>query len=107
VARVAGLVAIAAFGIVASQVFDRALDRHLSEEGLATVGARISPSERQKLGAAQAPPDLGQPERRGVQQAIAAALADSFRVSMRIAAALALLASACALALIRVPVRSG
>ena len=107
VARVAGLVAIAAFGIVASHVFDRTLDRRLSERGLAAVAAKIPAVERQKLGAAQAPPGISPSERRGVEQAIAATLSDSFRVSMRIAAALALLASACALALIRVPTGSG
>ena len=107
VARVAGLVAIAAFGIVASHVFDRTLDRRLSERGLAAVAAKIPAVERQKLGAAQAPPGISPSERQGVEQAIAATLSDSFRVSMRIAAALALLASACALALIRVPTGSG
>jgi len=103
VARVGGLVAIAAFGVVASHVFDRALDRRLSESGLGAVASRISSSERHKLGAAQAPPDLSEPDRRRAQQAIAAALADSFGVSMKIAAALALLSSACAVILIRIP----
>jgi EmrB/QacA subfamily drug resistance transporter len=107
VARVAGLVAIAAFGIVASHVFDRTLDRRLSERGLAAVAAKIPAVERQKLGAAQAPPEISLSERRGVEQAIAATLSDSFRVSMRIAAALALLASASALIAIRNPSRSG
>ena len=101
VARVAGLVAIAAFGVVAAGVFDRALDRRLSEEGLAAVASRIPAAERRKLGAAQAPPGSTEGESQGVQRAIAAALTDSFRVSMRIAAALALLSSACALVFIR------
>jgi EmrB/QacA subfamily drug resistance transporter len=97
VARVAGLLAIAAFGVVASSVFDGALDRRLSERGLAPVASKIPAAERHKLGAAQVPPGLPEPERRGIQQAIAAALADSFRVSMKVSAALALLSSACAL----------
>ncbi len=102
VARVAGLVAIAAFGVVASGVFDRALDRHLSEAGLAAVSAKIPASERLKLGAAQAPRTSSAAEARGVEKAIAAALVDSFRVSMKISAALALLSSVCALTLIRI-----
>jgi MFS family permease len=101
VARVAGLVAIAAFGVVASGVFDRALDRRLSESGLAAVAPRIPAAERRKLGAAQAPPGSTEPETRGIRRAIAAALADSFRVSMKIAAALALLSSVCAVAFIQ------
>ena len=97
VARVAGLLAIAAFGVVASYGFDRALDRRLSESGLGSIAAKISPAERHKLGAAKAPPDLSELQRRRAQQAIAAALADSFRASMKIAAALAVLSSMCAL----------
>jgi EmrB/QacA subfamily drug resistance transporter len=101
VARVAGLVAIAAFGVVTSGLFDRALDRRLSEGGLAAVAPRIPAAERRKLGAAQAPPGSTEREARGVQRAIAAALSDSFRVSMKIAAALALLSSVCAVAFIQ------
>jgi EmrB/QacA subfamily drug resistance transporter len=97
VARIAGLLAIAAFGVVASYGFDRALDRRLSERGLASIASRISPAERHKLGAAQTPPDLSEFQRRRAQQAIAAALEDSFRASMKIAAFLALLSSMCAL----------
>jgi EmrB/QacA subfamily drug resistance transporter len=106
VARVAGLIAIAAFGVVASSVFDRALDRRLSERGIAAAASKIPAAERRKLGAAQPPSDLSEPERRRAQQAIAAALVDSFRVSMKIAAVLALLSSACALAFIP-PQRAG
>ena len=107
VARVAGLIAIAAFGVVASGVFDRSLDRRLSEAGLAGVAPRISAAERHKLGAAQAPPGSTAFEKREVGRAIAASVIDSFRVSMRIAAALALLSSGSALTLIRVPSRWG
>lgn len=101
VARVAGLVAIAAFGIVASHVFDRALDRRLSEAGLAAVAPKIPADERRKLGAAQPPPDVTATARVRAQEAIQAALADSFRVSMRVAAGLAILASASAFVWIR------
>ena len=101
VARVAGLVAIAAFGVIAAGVFDRALDRRLSEAGLAALAPKIPAAERRKLGAAQAPAGSTRGESPGVQRAIAAALTDSFRVSMRTAAGLALLASICAITFIR------
>ena len=100
VARVAGLVAIAAFGVVAAGLFDRALDRRLSESGLAALAPKIPAAERRRLGAAQAPPGSTEQESRGIERAVAAALTDSFRVSMRIAAALALFSSACALVFI-------
>ncbi len=103
VARVAGLLAIAVFGLVASSVFDRALDRRLSEAGLEEVASRIPASERHKLGAAQAPPDLGEPEKTRARDAITSAVTDSFRSSMRTAAVLALLASACAVFFVRTP----
>ncbi|HSS45296.1 MAG TPA: MFS transporter [Thermoanaerobaculia bacterium] len=94
VARVAGLLAIAALGIVASHVFDGALDRHLAQAGLSSVARKIPHAEREKLGAARAPAGLSEAETRQVQRAIAASLVASFRVSMGIAAALALLAAA-------------
>jgi EmrB/QacA subfamily drug resistance transporter len=103
VARVAGLVAIAAFGIVASRVFDRALDRRSSEVGVSAVARKIPAAERRKLGATQSPPGATESEKRGVERAVASALGDSFRVSMKISAALALLASGFALVFVRTP----
>lgn len=100
VARVAGLVAIAVFGIVAVVVFDRALDQRLSESGLAAVASRIPATERRKLGAAQAPAGSTASEGSGVRLAVSAAVVDSFRASMKVAAGLALASSACALLLI-------
>ena len=94
-------VVIAAFGVLASGVFDHALDRRLSESGIPALAAKIPPAERRKLGAAQAPPGATGRESREVRQAIEAALTDSFQVAMRIAAGLALLSSVCALTLIR------
>jgi EmrB/QacA subfamily drug resistance transporter len=102
VARVAGLLAIAALGIVSSHSFDRALDRQLSQARVSAAARAIPRSERLKLGAAQAPPNLTDAETQRVRQAIAASLVAAFRVSMVIAAALALLASASAAFCVRV-----
>ncbi len=96
IARVAGLLAIAALGIVASHVFDGALDRHLTQAGLSSLARKIPQAEREKLGAARAPAGLSGADTLNVQRAIAASLVASFRVSMGIAAALALLAAATA-----------
>lgn len=96
VARVAGLLAIAAIGIVAAGCFDRALDRRLSASHLSSVAKAIPASERRKLGAAQPPRGLPPAETSEVRQAISESLLAAFRVSMAIAAGLALLASATA-----------
>ena len=100
VADVAGLLAIAVLGILAFRVFDRTLDRRLSEAGMAAIAERIPPAERHKLGAAHAPPGLSGPETRRVERAIAGSLSASFQVSMEAAAFLALLGAGTAAVLV-------
>ena len=96
VARVAGLLAIAALGLVATRSFDRALDRRLAEARLTPLARSIPAAERLKLGAARPPPGLAPREADRVRRAIAESLLASFRVSMAISAGLAVLASATA-----------
>jgi EmrB/QacA subfamily drug resistance transporter len=103
VARVAGLLAIAALGIVASRSFDRTLTERLSQPGFSAAAREIPRSERNKLGAAQPPAGLRAPEAARVREAIAFSLVAAFRVLMRIAAALALLGSISALVLVSSP----
>lgn len=93
VARVAGLLAIAALGLVATRSFDRALDRRLAAAQLTSVARSIPAGERLKLGAAQPPQGLGPREADRVRRAISESLLASFRVSMAIAAGLSVLAS--------------
>ncbi len=98
VARVAGLLAIAILGVVASARFDRALDRRLSDSGFSAPERVVSPSERRKLGAARAAAPLSEVERARAQEAIARSVEDAFRLVMGLAAGLALLAAASAAA---------
>jgi len=100
VARVAGLLAIAALGIVASRTFDTTLTRRLSEPGFSDAARQIPQSERNKLGAAQPPSGLPAAEAARVREAIAFSLTAAFRVLTRICALLALLGSISAAVLI-------
>jgi EmrB/QacA subfamily drug resistance transporter len=106
VARVAGLLAIAALGIVAFRSFDRTLTERLSQPEFSAAAREVPRSERNKLGAAQPPPGLPAPEAARVREAIALSLVAAFRVLMRIAAALALLGSISALVLVPSPSRA-
>ena len=95
VARVAGLLAVAVFGIVVSSSFDRALERRLEGPGVSSASRRFLVGERSKLGAMRAPPGAGDAERRTIQDAVRSSLASSFQLVSMICGVLALLASAC------------
>jgi EmrB/QacA subfamily drug resistance transporter len=90
VSRVASLFAIAVMGIVMLLVFSAALDARLSDLGLAPETHMALEAERIHLASMQLPQDLGEAQREGVEQAIAAAFVRGFRIVMIIAAALAL-----------------
>jgi len=99
VARTAGLLAVATLSLVLAGAFNRALDGAL---------ARIAPpphvvaqvnAQRPKLAAAQAPQTNPPSMHDELQAAIAASYVTGFRAAMLLAAALALAASACALAM--------
>jgi EmrB/QacA subfamily drug resistance transporter len=96
VARVAGLLAIAALGVVASRSFEASLASRLAQPGFSEAARAIPHSELRKLGAARPPADLSAEESRRVEQVIAASLDASIRVVMTIAAMLALLGAASA-----------
>jgi EmrB/QacA subfamily drug resistance transporter len=98
VARVAGLLAIAILGVIASGRFDRVLDRRLSEAGFSPPDRVVPAAERGKLGAARAPSTLSDAERTRVQEAIARSFEEAFRLVTVVAAGLALLAAASAAA---------
>jgi EmrB/QacA subfamily drug resistance transporter len=95
VARVAALLAIAVFGIVAAASFNRSLDRRLAAAGVSPATVRLLEPERSRLGAMKAPAGTSETEAREIRQAVAKSLDASFRVVSTACAGLALLAAAC------------
>ena len=100
VSRVAGFLAIAAFGVVFTAVFNRSLDRGLSQAQL-DPGVRAS-VERQRSAFAAARVDDA-----GAKRILAVAFVDAFRAVVGAAALLAVLGAASALWLIDNPPRRG
>jgi hypothetical protein len=91
IARVAGLLAIAAVGAVVSAQFSSAIEDHLS-------GVRLGPRGEEAVGAAKERPLSGRPEtplppreQAPVMAAIDTASVDSFRVGMGVAGGLVIL----------------
>ena len=101
VARVAGLLAIAVFGIVAAASFNRSLDRELDRAGVSPSTRRLLEPERGKLGAMKPPASAPAPEARAIQRSVATSFHRSFRVVALISGGLAFLASVCAAAGVR------
>jgi EmrB/QacA subfamily drug resistance transporter len=96
VARVAALLAIAAFGIVNAAGFGRALDRRLEAAHVPAPLRREVDAERPKLGAMRPPAGAGAEEANVISGAIRASLDSAFREVALGSAALAVVASACA-----------
>ncbi|MGE5276954.1 MAG: DHA2 family efflux MFS transporter permease subunit [Acidobacteriota bacterium] len=96
VARVASLLAIAVFGILATATFDRSLDWRLDRSGISPRAREAVSIERSKLGAITPPAGLPAAEAGAIEDAVRTSLASSFRTVVLGCAALALLASACA-----------
>ncbi len=96
VARVASLLAIAVFGILATATFDRSLDRRLDRSGISPRAREAVYTERSKLGAITPPAGISAAEAGAIEDAVRTSLASSFRTVVLGCAGLALLASACA-----------
>jgi EmrB/QacA subfamily drug resistance transporter len=94
--RVAGLLAIAVFGLAVLAAFNHSLDRRLDELQLPAAARQALAGERSKLAAANLPPGLDAGRTARIRTALDAAFVDGFRVAMEISAALALLAAATA-----------
>jgi EmrB/QacA subfamily drug resistance transporter len=89
VSRVAALLAVAVFGIVMAQVFDRTLERRLSDLRLPAQAVEAVAAQRDKLAAIEVPSHLEARIRDASQGAIAESFVAGFRCVMVLAALLA------------------
>jgi EmrB/QacA subfamily drug resistance transporter len=93
VSRVAGVVAVAVFGVVLYSTFDRALDRELRTQPIAPEARSAIDAQRHKLGAAETNDAQG-------REAIERSFVAGYRAVLWIAAALAVASAGTAAALI-------
>jgi hypothetical protein len=96
VARVAALLAVAVFGVLAIGVFGRSLDSLLNREALSPEIRRAVMEERTRLGAITPPAGASALQARAIRKAVETSLGRSFQRVAQGSAALAFLASACA-----------
>jgi EmrB/QacA subfamily drug resistance transporter len=101
VSRAAGLLAVAALGVVLVTRFDASLDDQLAAVPLAPDVKAAVIRERAKLAAAEPPSDLPPSARAAVRRALDLAFVDGFRALMLVCAGLAVLSAGAASALIR------
>jgi EmrB/QacA subfamily drug resistance transporter len=106
VSRSAGLLAIAAMGLMMLGLFGRGLDRRLEEAGLRPEARRAIQTQQEKLAALEIPASLGERARARAEAAVDGAFLDAYQGVMLAAAGLALLASISAGWLIRGPSRA-
>ena len=100
VLRVAGLLAIALFGIAVAATFRATLADRLDDIGLAPEARTAVEAERDRLAAADPPAGLDGSTASAVENAIDRSFVSGFRVAMVLAAVLAALGALAALAMI-------
>jgi MFS family permease len=96
VSRIAGLLAIALFGIVMNRVFNAHLERHLEALAVPSQVMQAVAKERAKLGAMEIPQALDPTLRAALQDAVAESFTAGFRSVMLISALLVLASAAIA-----------
>jgi EmrB/QacA subfamily drug resistance transporter len=101
VARTAGLLAIAVFGIVMLHVFNDRLDQRLAEMKLPASVSQSLQSERAKLADMVVPKGQGPATQQMIRRAVDEAFLSGFRAVMAIGAALAVGSAVTSLTLIR------
>jgi len=100
--QVAGLLAIAAMGVLMFTVFDGALDARLTELNLPLAARAEIEAGKVELGAAQAPEGLGAETGVAVERALDEAFLTGYRAVMLVAAAVAAASAISAALLIEV-----
>lgn len=96
IARIAGMLAVALLGAIAIGVFARTIDERLTQMRVAPEIQHALQKEVPKLAAAQVPPRLQGEQRRKLERVLDESFVRSFRVTMLVCAALALLSALCA-----------
>jgi EmrB/QacA subfamily drug resistance transporter len=93
VSRVAGLLAIAALGIVLSTAFYREFDRRIGSLDLSAASTSVLAAQRPTLGTGRPVADLLEPDRSRVNAAVAGSYTAGFRRTMLLSALAAWLAA--------------
>jgi hypothetical protein len=105
IARGAGLLAIAALGIVMLHSFNYALDRRLADGNVPPAAWQSLQAQRSRLAAAPIPEGLNQATEQRIGHAIAESFVNAFRLIMAIGATLAVISAIVAWLLIDAPRR--
>jgi EmrB/QacA subfamily drug resistance transporter len=100
VARTAGLIAIAALGIVLAAVFNAGFDRRMARHHVAPQTARIAHDDRARLYAGTVPDDVPAQDRPEVEAAVREGFLEGFRAVMIVSSAVCLIAAFIAFAAI-------
>ncbi len=101
IARTAGLIAVAVFGIVMMHVFSFGVNRRLSDWNVPAPTLAWLQTERMKLAAITLPPELDAHTSQLIRRAVEESFIDGFRLIMAIGATLAGASMLTAFALIR------
>ena len=105
VSRIASLFAIAILGIIMLAVFSSSLEIQLEQLNLPTAAHQTLTAQSVNLAATDVPPGLSTEMSQAVEQAIAIAFVDGFRVVMVMAVILAIASAAIAALTIERPIR--
>jgi MFS family permease len=101
VSRAAGLLAIAAMGVIMIQIFNRSLDRHIDALGLPPQTKQVVNAQRANLAAVNLPPEIPAATSAQITRVIDESFIAGFRIVMLIGAGLAAASAFISLVLIQ------